>query len=85
MGLWAKAAEFEQRMMTDDETVFAFVDRMGTPRGGRMIEVNFYYLAAVVGVVRRLRERVSLQEQQIAALQARLVAMEQQGGRPTGR
>ena len=42
----------------------------------------FYHLGGVLGVVRRLRERVQAQEQRITALEARLAALEQRGGMP---
>ena len=82
MGFRNKIDDNVQRMMTDDEYVFCYVDTVNNRQWfGRGAEVRFYHLGGVLGVVRRLRERVQAQEQQIAALEARLAALERQGGR----
>ena len=82
MGFRNKIDDNVQRMMTDDEYVFSYVAMANNHKwlGGKG-KVRFYHLGGVLGVVRRLRERVQAQEQQIAALEARLATLEQQVGR----
>jgi hypothetical protein len=83
MGFRNKIDDNVQRMMTDDEYVFTYVAMANTHKWlGGQGKVRFYHLGGVLGVVRRLRERVQAQEQRIVALEARLAALEQQVGRP---
>ena len=83
MGFRNKIDANAQRMMTDDEYVFTYVAMANTHKWlGGQGKVRFYHLAGVLGVVRRLRERVQAQEQRITALEARLAALEQRGGMP---
>ena len=83
MALRDKINDNLKRMMTDDEYVFYYVDTVNNRQWfGRGAEVRFYHLGGVLGVVRRLRERVQAQEQRITALEARLAALEQRGGMP---
>jgi hypothetical protein len=82
MGCHNKIDDNVQRMMTDDEYVFTYVDLAINHKWlGGQGKVRFYHLGGVLGVVRRLRERVQAQEQRIAALEVRLAALEQQVGR----
>jgi hypothetical protein len=83
MGFGNKIDDNVQRMMTDDEYVFTYVAMATSHKwlGGKG-KVRFYHLGGVLGVVRRLRERVQAQEQRIVALEARLAALEPQVGRP---
>jgi hypothetical protein len=83
MGFRNKIDDNVQRMMTDDEYVFTYVAMANNHKWlGGQGKVRFYHVAGVLGVVRRLRERVQAQEQRIVALEARLAALEPQVGRP---